>query len=153
MPASGSFSLVRCSRRSGALVFLALGMDELVEIAHLPTGGFLLEKKFQVVFVKFREELIPGDLAKLRIVPVACLGELESEDARLFAALGPSHFAWNCVSRFGPPANFFVILRGFRRWHGIPFARSPPTDSACESGVVSMLPPVRQTQGGIRFRG
>src|SRR5690242_12439209 len=98
-------------------VLLVGGMHQLVEVALLAVGGLLLEHHLQIILVEFLEEFLPGDLLELAVVAVRSIGELESDDPDVAAALCAFHLGGNCAARFCPPANLVVIPGCSRKRH------------------------------------
>jgi hypothetical protein len=75
---AAALALARGTARLAVRSFVVLRANQLVEVGLLAVRGLLLEHQLEIAFVEFFEELVPGNLLELAVIPLRSGGELET---------------------------------------------------------------------------
>jgi hypothetical protein len=84
--------------------------DQLVEIAFLPSGSFVLNEQRQVAFVELPEPLVPSN--RFQRVLSAVAGEIQANHSHVVPPASPADTGRSCSAFFRPTPNLVMIGQG-----------------------------------------
>jgi hypothetical protein len=111
--------------------------DELVEIAALAVGGFILKEQRQACLVKFLEEFIPRDFDKILISSIRGVWEFDAQDARITSRVGGAYASRTSTTRFRPRQDLVMVRRDLCHAATRCFGFSPALVSAPSLSVTA----------------